>query len=222
MVPKNVAARDIINTFQKYNLDISEVPYYKIGGLEESYKFYSTNGHCDCGSTISKLQNENVNSFDRYKIKKKDEDIKKLNRMKKLKSSKDYEERAKAFQAKNDYLLELARNLNGKEYKSDYKDFEDFINENSDLNDSIYTNIEEFEKEINEYNFNDFIYEFNNLKNICSEILKLADEICIFPFWQAGEVIEIENKKEVTFENLSINDLVFLPYKNLLKVISFK
>lgn len=264
MVPKSIAAKDVINTFQKYNLDIGEITcYYKINKLEESYKFYSTNCHCDCGSIISKLQNENVHSFDEYKIKKKEEDIEKLNVMKKLKSNKDYEGRVKEFQAKwhelldivedfkkhiGDYQTEeferaLALNLgdeelskrfndvvypktnemyaeleNNQEYKNACKKFEDFMKENNDLNDSIYMNIEEFEKEINEYDFSNFMEEFNNLKSICSEILELADEICIYPLWQDGEPLIIKNNKEVAFENLSINDLVFMSYRNILKV----
>ena len=264
IIPKNVATKDIINIFQKHNLSIREVRYYKIDGLEENYTLYSTNGQCDCNSTISKLQNENINTFDAYKIKKKEEDIKKLNRMKKLKSNKNYEKMAKIFQSRRDSLLDIvdgfrkdirnyeteelerlsALNLkddelskilreivypkmdemysqlnNNKEYKNASQNFQDFMNENNDINDSIYFNIEEFEKEMNEYDFSNFFDEFNSFKSICSEILKLSDEISIYPFWQDEELLKIQNKRELTFENLNINDLVFLPYGNLLKII---
>jgi len=267
MVPENVQAEKIIGIFEKHNLSISVESHYKLDDLADSYEIYSTNCHCDCDSIISRLQEKNVSSFDEYKIKKKEEDIKKLNRMKNLKSDKDYEIRVKEFENERDKLFEVLNNFskyisdyeteetenilalnlkeeeqtkmfyeilypkrnemykeldNNKEYQNAIKKYHDFLSENSDLFESTYYNIEDFEKTITEYDFNDFIYQFSNLKNIYSEILELTDEICIYPFWQDAESLEIKDKRQVDIQNLNIDELVFLPYRNLLKISSVK
>jgi len=267
MAPKNVPAEEIISIFEKYNLNTSMASYYKIDEMAERYEFYSTSCHCDCNSIISRLQNENVSSFDAYKIKKKNEDTEKLNRMKEVKANKDYEKRVKEFENERDRLWELldsfskniidyeteetekilALNLqdeeqskmfneilypklnemhkeldSNKEYQNTLKEFRDFLAENTDLDNSIYYNIADFEKTINEYDFSDFIDQFNSLKNTFREILELADEICIYPFWQDREPSEIKNKRQVVLQNLNIDDWVFLSYRNLLKIVSVR
>jgi len=267
MVSNMVPIDEIINIFEKYNLDIGVENYYKLDELSGRCEFYSTSYHCDCKSIISRLQKENVSSFDAYKIKKKNEDIEKLKRIKTLKGTKDYEARVKEFTNKQDKLLEIinsfsqnifdyeeketerifALNLqdeernkmfqetlypkinemhkeleNNEEYQNASKDLQDYLTKNQDLADSTYYNIAEAERKIAEYDFSDFLEEFSNLKNAYREVLNFVDEICIYPFWQDGEALEIKDEKQVIIQNLNIDDLVFLPYRNLLKISSVK
>ncbi len=243
---------------------IEVTDHYKVADMKENYKFYSTMNHCDCRSKISNLQNENIQSFDSYKRKKRSENVKKLEYMKILKSDENYEEIVTEFEERRDFLLSKVENLrkhigyyeiqelekaqelslteeelsnrlndvvypriselrreleNTIEYQDASKEFQDFMNINRELGDSIYINIEEFENQINEYDFNDFIEEFTTLKDIFNEILQISTEICIYPFWQDGEVLEVNNKREVSYANLIIDDLVFLAYNNFLNIV---
>lgn len=272
MVPKNVPSEDVINIFGKYDLDMIEVTdHYKVADMKENYKFYSTMNHCDCRSKISNLQNENIQSFDVYKIKNKSENVKKLEYMKILKANENYEEIVTEFEERRDFLLSKVENLskhigdyeiqelekaqelslteeelrlteeelrnrlndvvyprtselwreleNTIEYQDASKEFQDFMKKNGEIGDSRYINIEEFENQINEYDFIDFFEEFTTLKDIFNEILQISTEICIYPFWQGGEVLEVNNKREVSYANLIIDDLVFLAYNNFLKIV---
>jgi hypothetical protein len=103
MVPKAVPPEEVINIFKKFGLNVVSETYYKIDNLIEEFNLYSTKAHCDCGSIISKLQDERCNSFDEYKLKKKGEDLEKLNNMKTLKDRYDYETTL------NDYMNERNR-----------------------------------------------------------------------------------------------------------------
>lgn len=267
MVPKSVSKEEIINIFEKYNLYISGNSYYKLDEFVESYEIYAANCGCDCRSIISSLQDVNVSNFDEYKIKKKNEDTEKLNKMKNLKDSKDYETKVKEFENNRNKLWEIVDNFSkhirdyeiqekekifalnlkedeeckmmdeilypklnemheviykSKEYNNALEEYQDYITKNADLNESTYYDIEENEKTINEYDFSDLHDQFSDLKNIFTEILKLTKEIYIYPFWQDDEPLEIKDKRQIVIENFSIEDLVFLPYRNLLQIGTIK
>lgn len=267
MITKNVSNGEVISIFEKYNLFISVEDYYKLDDIVETYTLYSDSYHCDCNSIISRLQEESVSSFDAYIVKKKAEDIDKLNRMKTLKASKNYKTKVKEFENQKDKLWEVIERLNQEildyeneetekifaldlqdenkykmldeilypklrkmrkelgnkiEYQNALKNYEDYLFQNRDLSESIYYNIADFESKIAKYDFSDFLDEFNNLKNAYYEILKLADEICIYSFWQDENALSIEGQRQVEIQDLSIDDLVFLPYRNLLKIKSAK
>lgn len=261
MVSKNISTKEVVSIFNKNGWYISKESYYKINELEEKYEFYSE-GYCDCKSIISTLKDETVSTFDEYKIKKKNADVEKLSRMRKIKGMKDYKVRVKELENKRDKLFKIIenffmeiedyeskegdkiRNLNlsdeenkiyrerlhvklddmfkrveeTKEFQDASGNYHNFINQNRDLNDSIYYDIDEHEKIINEYDFSDFYDEYNSLKDTYSEILEYSEEVCIYPFWQDGKTIEIKNRRQVKFSNLDINDLIFLPYRTMLTI----
>lgn len=277
IVPSNIPEEEIIKIFEKYKLNISVESDYNLNELEEKFKFYSNSYHCDCDSIISRLQKEDASSFENYKIKKKNDDIEKLNKMKMLKPTDelknykrkyrklsnqidrlievldrfrepivDYEikEREKIYalnlqdeekskmieEILNPKLEEMNKKLENKvEYQNVLKDFNDnenklvdFVSKNKDLNDTMIYNIADFEKRIAEHDFSDFICQFKNLKNLYKDLLKLSDKIYIYPFWQNDEAIEVKGVRQVDINNLDIEDLVFLPYNNLLKIESAK
>ncbi|SHJ10028.1 hypothetical protein SAMN02745163_01304 [Clostridium cavendishii DSM 21758] len=264
MIPKNIPREKVISVFKKNNFYIREESYYKFDDLSEKYEFYHISSHCDCNSIISRLQEENVNSFEEYKVKKKLEDTDKLSRMKKIKCSKDYKKKARKFKKQKEKLrnrayrlhdivsdwtdeeiewglekflvseeLEKIRSANRfeklnrlfreiekeKEYKKAFGRYNEYMDKNKDLFDSIYYNISKYQKEIAEYDFSDFNEGYEQLQNLYRDILKLTNEICVYPFWQNEEQIKIEDRKEVKIEDLSVDDLVFLPYRNILKVV---
>lgn len=171
IVPKGVPKEEVISIFEKHNLYIIQNSHYNLNNLARNNEFYFTGSGCDCSSIISKLREENDSNFNSYKIRKKNEDIEKLNRMKRLKTSKGYK-----------------------------------------------TKVKSDEKIVNEYEAINFDQQFSDLKNIFTDVLKFAKEIYIYPFWQDGELLEIKGERQVTIENLNIEDLIFLPYKNLLQI----
>lgn len=263
MVPKKIPTQKVMDIFQKNHLEVIVSEYYKLDEFVDSYEFYCTSYHCDCNSIISRLQEEDLSSFEEYKEKRKEEDLEKLKRMKILKASKDYDIRARELEEKSNTLLELSNEHtkyiddyeaeereridslglqeeertkmfnevflpklselyneleNNKEYQKAMEEYYEFLTENDEMFQSIYFNIEEFQKRIDEYDYNDFIEEFYSFKNICTEVLELADEICIYPFWQNEEPLDLKKIRQVEVQNLCIEDLTFLPYKNLLKI----
>jgi len=124
------------------------------------------------------------------------------------------------------YLLKLkelhSELTQNEEYQNAMKKYSEFLSENSDLFESTYFNIEEFEKEIIENEYEDSYKEFCNLKYIYTKILEVAEEICIYPFWQNEELLNIGEIRKICIESLCIEDLIFLPYKDLLKIKSAK
>lgn len=267
IVPKNIPTQKVMSIFEKNNSDVIVSEHYKLDELVDKYEFYCTSGHCDCNSIISRLQEEDFSSFEEYKVKKKQEDIEKLNRIKDLKATEDYEVRVKKFEEESGRLLkaledyikyineyqiresERISSLNlqeeektkifnevyfakikelnneleeNEEYQNAMKKYQDFLSENSDLFESIYFNAEDFEERIVSYDCRDFGEEFSTLKNICTEILEISDELCIYPFWQNEEPLDFKELNKVCIESLCIEDLIFLPYKNLLKIKSQK
>lgn len=263
LVPKNVPEDNIINIFEKHDLYISKEIYYKFNEPLENYEFYSANLGCDCSSIISRLEEEDFSSFEDYKIRKKAEDINKLNKVKKLRASQGYKTKVRAFEKQRDKLWEVLDNFSehiadyeaeererifalniqeeeksrmlheilypkltemyrtlesNKEYQNVYKEYRGYIAENADLQESIYYDIEEKEKNIAEYDFSDLHNQFSDLKNTYIEVLKLTNEIGVYPFWQDGEPLEIKGKRQVMIQNLTIEDLIFLPYRNLLQI----
>lgn len=260
LVPKSVPEEEVINSIEKHVKGIAESKYI-IDALANSYNFYCGYG-CDCHSYVSRLQDEEAGSFDEFKAKKKDEDIKKLARMKSLKESEDYQQRIDKFnyekdavwarvesftspiEAYRDEQIEMLTSLNLqekeeleqlyliaakekemfdevesiKEYQAAYKVYQDYMKANADLRESARYDIEENEKLVAEYDFGDYYEEFKNLRNIFAEVLKIADEICLYPFWMDEGPMEIKGERQVDIEDLKIDDLVFLPYKNLLKI----
>jgi hypothetical protein len=109
---------------------------------------------------------------------------------------------------------EDAEKLNRMKTLKGMKDYE----KNSDLEDSIYYDIAVNERIISEYDFSDYNEKYIKLKNIYGELLNLVAEICIYPFWQDGKADVINERRQVEFELLRIEDLVFLPYRNLLTI----
>lgn len=107
---------------------------------------------------------------------------------------------------------------NNKEYQNALKEYQNYLIKNTDLNYSIYYDIKEKEKTVYEYDFSDFYEQFSNLKDAFIDVLKLAKEIYIYPFWQDEDLLEIKDERQVMIENLNIEDLIFLPYKNLLQI----
>ncbi|WP_026477690.1 hypothetical protein [Alkaliphilus transvaalensis] len=113
---------------------------------------------------------------------------------------------------------EMFKELNNdKEYQNVLKEYQDFLTINADLDDSISNSIAELEKTLND-DLNGFVNQFNIFNNVCREILELTDQICIYPFWQDGQSLEVENTRHVLYENFNIDHLVFQPYRNLLKI----
>lgn len=207
IVPKTVPQDQIINIFQRYNLFIEEHRYHKLDYFDEGYSLFASKGACDCGSIISKLQEEKVDSFEFYKVKKKQEDVEKLNRIKELKASKDYKKKVKEFTKQRDKFWET---------------MDDFSKHIHDFETKETERIFELKLQIVEYDFSDFYEQFNNLNNAIIETLKIAKEIYIYPFWQNDEPLELKGERQVILKNLKIEDLVFIPYNNLLKVTSFE
>lgn len=166
-------------------------------------------------NTLFELANEHRKHIDDYEVEE-SERIASLNLQE--------EERTKMFN--EIFLLKLSKLHNelenNKEYQKAMKEYYEFLTENDEMFESIYFNIEEFEKRIEEYDYNDFIEEFYSLKNICTEVLKVADEICIYPFWQNEEPLGLKEIRQVEIKNFCIEDLNFLPYKNLLKIKAHK
>lgn len=263
MVPKSVPKEEVISIFEKHNLYIIKDSYYKFNDLARNYEFYSANSGCDCSSIISRLREENVSNFNAYKIRKKNEEIEKLNKMKRLKTSKEYDTKVKEFENQRDKLWDVLESFSkhiddyeteeqekifksnlkqeeqikmiheilypkvnemyktlekNKEYQNALKEYQNYIIKNTDLNYSIYYDIKEKEKTVYEYDFSDFYEQFSNLKDAFIDVLKLAKEIYIYPFWQDEDLLEIKDERQVMIENLNIEDLIFLPYKNLLQI----
>jgi len=186
--------------------------------MQKLSKIKTLKGDKDYNIKVKEYENERdrlwnvVEEFSKYIHDYENKETKKILalNLKKKETMKLHEELSSKL---GDMLQELDEN---KDYQKALKEYNQFVNENSDLGDSTYYNIEEHEKKINEYDFNDFYDEYNNLKNIYMEVLKLEEEICIYPFWQDEEAIDIESRRQVTIENLDIDDLLFLPYNNLL------
>jgi hypothetical protein len=212
MVPKTVPPEEVINLFEKSGLNVGLETYYKIEALTEDFNLYSTKGHCDCNSVISKLQDEGCNSFEEYKIKKKREDVEKLNKMKTLKSMEDYKARLIDYTTERDRLWEIVNNFKtylqefetgeykrikklnipesekvkmihkilcskqeelekNEDYQKAFKTYRDFSKKNSDLEESIYYDIDKYEEIVAGYSFDDFYSEYNNIKSAFTEIL---------------------------------------------------
>lgn len=81
---------------------------------------------------------------------------------------------------------------NNKEYQNALKEYQNYLIKNTDLNYSIYYDIKEKEKTVYEYDFSDFYEQFSNLKDAFIDVLKLAKEIYIYPFWQDEDLLEIK------------------------------
>ncbi len=63
--------------------------------------------------------------------------------------------------------------------------------------------------------------EFNHLKFIINDVLKLTPEVKIFSFWQEDEWKEYDNLKEVktiSIEDLSLDDLLFLDLREVITI----
>lgn len=259
LIPKIIPAEEVVSIFKSSGLDICLDTYYKLDALTEKYNCYAASYRCDCGSIISKLKDDETKTFDEYKIKKKNDNIEKLKRMKALKAAEDYDIRVREYEAERDRLQSIAnsfrayihdyeteefqriKNLNisekekvkmvdealrskhdelekNEDYQKALSIYWDFSDANRDLGESIYYNIEENEKMIESYNFSDFYDQYNNLKNAFTDILKLTEEICIYPFWQDEEPMIIVDRSQIAIDNLTIGDLAYLPYRNLLTV----
>lgn len=263
IIPKTVPVGEAIKIFKKSGLNISLETSYEIDALTEDYNLYSTNGHCNCNSVISNLQDDDSTSFNEYKIKRKREDIEKLNRMKVLKSTDDYDERLKKYVIERDRLWGIADdfrayihdfeteefqkiqdlNLPGseqvkmfdevlvpklkemqneleknEEYQKAFNVYKDFSRQNSNLEESIYYDVEKYEEIVANYNFDNFYNEYSSLKNAFEEVLKLGEDVCVYPFWQDGEPMEIKDRRIVNIDSLDIDNLVFLSYRTLLVV----
>ena len=62
--------------------------------------------------------------------------------------------------------------------------------------------------------------EFNHLKFILKDVFKLTDEIKLFSFWQDGDTDydNLEEVKTVSLNDLKIDDLVFLNFKQVITI----
>ena len=60
--------------------------------------------------------------------------------------------------------------------------------------------------------------EYVELKNFIDEILKHANEIKLYSFWQDGEPLYIKNEKQVYQDELKIDNIIYLNYNELLTI----
>lgn len=63
--------------------------------------------------------------------------------------------------------------------------------------------------------------EFNHLKFVLGDILKLTGEVKVFSFWQDEDTDydNLEEKKVVSLKDLKIDDLVFLNFKEVITIL---
>ena len=60
--------------------------------------------------------------------------------------------------------------------------------------------------------------EFKNLKTFVDEILKVADEVKLFSFWQSANVPKVEGEKYVFQDELKIEDIIYMKYNELITI----
>lgn len=60
--------------------------------------------------------------------------------------------------------------------------------------------------------------EYDEMKAFIAEVLKHTNEIKIFAFWQDGTDIVVNNRKRITFDELKMEEIVFLKYNELLTI----
>ena len=184
-----------------------------------NFNFYHCSGmRCDCGSVVSKLQ-ENPMPYDEYWNDLKKKKIEEFSNVKKLITKegfkeecekvrkkydeiKDQDDKIKWFQENLMYfqvpVYEIMASGNGYESVEKYLDdeiykYENNLHENSDFND------------------------FEMIKENLKRILEIADSVKLFGIWQ-GEDFVLEDVKTVKFEDFKIDDVASLRYGEILTI----
>ena len=136
----------------------------------------------------------------------------------------------------NEEIRSLKESLdNNEEYKMLKLSYTDYIDRNSNLIASQNYTLEykkdwwqeNIDMAINkaEANFHQHVNaEFNHLKFILNDILKLTDEVKLFSFWQNDAEHEndyfnsIKEVNSTTINDLTLDDLVFLDFKDVITI----
>lgn len=113
-------------------------------------------------------------------------------------------ERIKAKKKYDEYMLENGIYINAHLYKED--DSEDWNNLNYAIKVLKNNEFNSLEKEYNKF--------YCDIKNILNEV----NEIKVMAFWQDETSFKIYNEKEINFDDMKIEDIVFLKYNTLLTI----
>ena len=147
------------------------------------------------------------NLKDQIKIKQLESELKAL------KSGLDNNEEYKMLKLSyNDYIDRNSLLIASQNYTLEFK--KDWWQENIDM--AINKAEANFHQHVNA--------EFNHLKFILNDILKLTDEVKLFSFWQNDAKQEsdyfnsINEVSSTTIDELSLDDLVFLNYKDVITI----
>lgn len=208
----------------------------------EGYNCYICSAmHCNCGTIQCLLQSEKeYKNYADYKTTQKQILLNNLLKTKELLMAPNFKERHE--QLLNEYN-KISSKLNeefDKAKKSrpfvdpttlpQYKKLIDCITENEYLlRSSIYT-LGKPRKNVFELNIDDEIekvkspksdeseQEFNDLKKFLGKAFEMTDEVILYSFWQDDEPLYIKTTKTIPFKDLTIEDIVFLNYHDVLKI----
>jgi len=158
--------------------------------------------------TLSELSlKQNPNIKDQVKIKQTTEEINKLKSN--LDDNKEYKMLELSY---NDFIDRNSDFIASQNYTLEFK--KDWWQENIDL--AINKCEANYHHHVNA--------EFNHLKFVLNDILKLTNEVKLFSFWQNDAEHEndyfnsINEVKSTTLNELCIDDLVFLNYKDVITI----
>lgn len=236
IVPKNVNKEKVLELMKEYF-------YYKepecvdeenlLPELSGDYSIYTSAGMgCNCGTVQARFQDSDKNvSWETLKSDLIKAELERLEKIKEIINSEDYEERKKNAFDTLEKLNKEREKAGINEMDEIVKKSQEFFQENllliqssiyvaQEQNDGSSFIIKDIEEDIKNVSrqYDNVENEFNSLKEFASEILKISDEVKFLSYWQDGDMPYIAYEKDKVLKDLNIEDVIYLKYNELLTI----
>lgn len=223
LIPKTVDKDYVLGLMEEYFknelhecLDASD---FFNDQMKDFNVFVSSCMRCNCGSILGVYQSQEPSSWEEIKQKSIEQEYQKCYLMKELLRSENFFKNFKNYKRKNGKTPHLSpedERLNSAFFNLSFWYTGDIKNNNLE---AIVEKIDKKFFEFREGYGKNEEAEFDCLKNFIGGVLKKTDEINILSFWQDGEpYVEIKNKEDISFNDLKIENLIFLNYNDLLTI----
>jgi len=238
IIPKNVKQEKVFDLMKKYfyfqEPECITSENLLLDVQDDNHIYVSAGMRCNCGTIQSSYQNEdNTKSWKDLKLELINDEKEKLEKIRHILNREDYLTYKKQINNQLDNLLNKKQTSTRAEEEAILKEIQKLFSENQlwfeasmkyekqkveDGKIIVYHEIDEELKNVDNFISNNIENEFKNLKSFINEILKEADEMKLLSFWQDGNNPFINNEKYVFQDELTIEDVIYLKYNELLTV----